>query len=31
MVRDAGAPVAVETLGGVSEHAADLAWLRERI
>jgi len=31
VVRDAGAPIAVETPGGAAEHAADLAWLRERV
>ncbi|CAA9408466.1 deoxyribonuclease IV [uncultured Nocardioides sp.] len=31
VVRDAGAPVVCETPGGVDEHTADLAWLRERL
>lgn len=31
VVRDAGAPVICETPGGADEHAADFAWLRERI
>lgn len=31
VVRKAGAPVVVETPGGAAEHAADLAWLRERL
>ncbi|HEY3014728.1 MAG TPA: deoxyribonuclease IV [Nocardioides sp.] len=31
VVRDAGAPVVLETPGGAAEHAADMAWLRERI
>ena len=31
VVRDAGAPVVCETPGGAEEHAADFAWLRERI
>ena len=30
VVRDAGAPVVVETPGGAEEHSADIAWLRER-
>ena len=30
VVRDAGAPVVVETPGGAGEHRADFAWLRER-
>ena len=29
VVRDAAAPVVCETPGGVDEHAADFAWLRE--
>ena len=31
VVRDAGAPVVCETPGGADEHAADFAWLRERL
>ncbi len=31
VVRDAGAPVVVETPGGAEEHRADFAWLRERL
>ena len=31
VVRGAGAPVVCETPGGVDEHAADFAWLRERL
>ena len=31
VVRDAGAPVVVETPGGAKEHTADFAWLRERL
>jgi len=31
VVRDAAAPVICETPGGAAEHAADLAWLRERL
>jgi deoxyribonuclease-4 len=31
VVRDAGAPVVLETPGGPAEHGADVAWLRERI
>lgn len=31
VVRVAGAPVVVETPGGVEEHTADIAWLRERL
>ena len=31
MVRQAGAPVVCETPGGAAEHAADFAWLRERL
>ncbi|MGD9959900.1 deoxyribonuclease IV [Nocardioides sp.] len=31
VVRDAGAPVICETPGGAVEHAADFAWLRERL
>lgn len=31
VVRDAGAPVVCETPGGATEHAADFAWLRERL
>ncbi|HYO40597.1 MAG TPA: deoxyribonuclease IV [Nocardioidaceae bacterium] len=31
IVRDAGAPVVVETPGGAAEHRADLAFLRERV
>ncbi|KQW47644.1 endonuclease IV [Nocardioides sp. Root1257] len=30
VVRDAGAPVVLETPGGASEHTADADWLRER-
>ncbi len=31
VVRNANAPVVLETPGGVEEHRADLAWLRERL
>ncbi len=31
VVRDAGAPVVCETPGGVDEHSADFAWLRDRL
>ena len=31
VVRDADAPVILETPGGADEHAADLAWLRKRL
>jgi deoxyribonuclease-4 len=31
VVRDAGAPVILETPGGAAEHRADVAWLAERI
>ncbi|MCB8957280.1 MAG: deoxyribonuclease IV [Nocardioides sp.] len=31
VVRDAGAPVVLETPGGAAEHAADAAWLRARL
>jgi deoxyribonuclease-4 len=31
VVRDAGAPVVLETPGGADEHQADAAWLRERL
>jgi deoxyribonuclease-4 len=31
VIRDAGAPVVAETPGGVDEHKADFAWLRERL
>ena len=31
VVRDAGAPVELETPGGAAEHTADAAWLRERL
>jgi deoxyribonuclease-4 len=31
VVRDAGAPVVLETPGGAKEHAADAAWLQERV
>jgi deoxyribonuclease-4 len=31
VVREAGAPVIVETPGGAEEHSADVAWLRERL
>ena len=31
IVRDASAPVVCETPGGADEHAADFAWLRERL
>jgi deoxyribonuclease-4 len=30
-VRDAGAPVVVETPGGVEGQSADITWLRERL
>ena len=30
-LRDAGAPVVLETPGGANEHTADLAWLRDRL
>lgn len=29
LIREAGAPVIVETPGGAEEHAADIAWIRE--
>ncbi|HLS04326.1 MAG TPA: deoxyribonuclease IV [Actinomycetales bacterium] len=31
LIRDAAAPVVLETPGGPEEHLADLAWLRERL
>lgn len=31
LIKDAGAPVILETPGGAEEHLADLAWLRERV
>lgn len=31
VIRDAGAPVCLETPGGAAEHVADTAWLRERV
>jgi deoxyribonuclease IV len=31
VVREAGAPVVLETPGGAAEHTVDLAWLRERV
>lgn len=31
VVRDAGAPVVVETPGGIEEHAADIVWLRANL
>ncbi|MFS3127717.1 deoxyribonuclease IV [Nocardioides sp. Bht2] len=31
VIRDAAAPVICETPGGVAEHTADFAWLRERL
>jgi deoxyribonuclease-4 len=31
VVRAAGAPVVVETPGGVEGQAADIAWLRDRV
>jgi deoxyribonuclease-4 len=31
VVRDAGAPLLVETPGGAAEHQADFAWLREHL
>ncbi len=31
VVREADAPVVVETPGGVAEHVADIEWLRERL
>ena len=31
IVRDAGAPVVVETPGGAADQGADIAWLRERL
>ncbi len=31
VIRDAGAPVCLETPGGAAEHADDIAWLRERV
>ncbi|MFT4010850.1 MAG: deoxyribonuclease IV [Nocardioidaceae bacterium] len=31
VIRSAGAPVIAETPGGVEEHRADFAWLRERV
>ena len=31
VVRDAGAPIILETPGGPDDHAADISWLRERL
>ena len=31
VVREAGAPVMIETPGGAAEHQADFAWLREHV
>ena len=31
VVRDAGAPVVLETPGGAAEHLDDIAWLREHV
>jgi len=31
LLREAGAPVVVETPGGPEEHRADLAWVRARL
>ncbi len=31
VVKAAGAPVVIETPGGVAEHAADIAWIRDRL
>ena len=31
VIRDAGAPVVLETPGGAAEHVADVAWLHERL
>ncbi len=31
VVRDAGAPVVLETPGGAEEHLTDIAWLRDRL
>ena len=31
VVREANAPTLIETPGGVDEHRADLAWIRERL
>ncbi len=31
VVRDAGAPVVLETPGGATEHTADADWIRTRI
>ncbi len=31
VIRDAGAPVVLETPGGAEEHRSDIAWLRERL
>jgi deoxyribonuclease-4 len=31
VVRDAGAPVILETPGGAAEHSADIAFLRDRV
>jgi deoxyribonuclease-4 len=31
VVREAGAPVIVETPGGAPEHGADIAWIKERL
>ncbi|MCL1599342.1 MAG: deoxyribonuclease IV, partial [Actinomycetia bacterium] len=30
-IRDANAPVVVETPGGAEDQATDIAWLRERL
>jgi deoxyribonuclease-4 len=31
VIRDAGAPVVLETPGAATEHVADIGWLRERL
>lgn len=31
VVRDAGAPVIIETPGGASQHVSDLSWIRQRL
>jgi deoxyribonuclease-4 len=31
VIRDAGAPVVLETPGSAAEHVEDVAWLRERL
>jgi len=31
VIRDAGAPVVLETPGGASEHTTDMGWLRDRL